>query len=43
MESEAERASAKEAGLEPWPGGDRELFLSIAPSRITGRRISQPG
>src|SRR5260221_9994314 len=43
VESEAERASAMEAGLEPWPGGDRELFLSIAPSRITGRRIRQPG
>jgi nitroimidazol reductase NimA-like FMN-containing flavoprotein (pyridoxamine 5'-phosphate oxidase superfamily) len=42
VESDAERASAMEAGLEPWPGGERELFLTIAPSRITGRRISQP-
>ncbi|SRR5260221_11775656 len=39
VESEAERASALEAGVEPWPGGDRELFLRIVPSRITGRRI----
>jgi nitroimidazol reductase NimA-like FMN-containing flavoprotein (pyridoxamine 5'-phosphate oxidase superfamily) len=39
VESDAERASAMEAGVEPWPGGDRELFLRITPSRITGRRI----
>lgn len=39
MESDTERASASAAGVEPWPGGDRELFLRIVPSRITGRRI----
>lgn len=39
VDSEAERASALEAGVDPWPGGDRELFLRITPSRITGRRI----
>ena len=39
VESDAERASAMEAGVETWPGGDRELFLRIVPSRITGRRI----
>jgi len=39
MESEAERASAVQAGVESWAGGDRELFLRIVPSRITGRRI----
>jgi nitroimidazol reductase NimA-like FMN-containing flavoprotein (pyridoxamine 5'-phosphate oxidase superfamily) len=37
--SDAERASMSKAGVEPWPGGDRELFLRIVPSRITGRRI----
>jgi len=37
--SEAERASISQAGVEPWPGGDRELFLRIVPTRITGRRI----
>jgi nitroimidazol reductase NimA-like FMN-containing flavoprotein (pyridoxamine 5'-phosphate oxidase superfamily) len=41
VESEAERASVMEAGLEPWPGGARELFLRITPGRITGRRIRQ--
>ena len=39
VESEAEQASVLEAGVEPWPGGDREVFLRIIPSRITGRRI----
>jgi nitroimidazol reductase NimA-like FMN-containing flavoprotein (pyridoxamine 5'-phosphate oxidase superfamily) len=39
VESDSERADVLEAGLETWPGGDRELFLRIAPSRITGRRI----
>ncbi|MBV9382963.1 MAG: pyridoxamine 5'-phosphate oxidase family protein [Streptosporangiaceae bacterium] len=34
-----ERESAERAGVEPWPGGKRELFVSIVPSRITGRRI----
>jgi nitroimidazol reductase NimA-like FMN-containing flavoprotein (pyridoxamine 5'-phosphate oxidase superfamily) len=37
--SEAERASAEQAGVEPWPAGERELFLRIVPNRITGRRI----
>jgi nitroimidazol reductase NimA-like FMN-containing flavoprotein (pyridoxamine 5'-phosphate oxidase superfamily) len=41
VESEAERASVVAAGADPWPGGDRELFLRITPSRITGRRVIQ--
>jgi nitroimidazol reductase NimA-like FMN-containing flavoprotein (pyridoxamine 5'-phosphate oxidase superfamily) len=39
VESETERASLSEAGVEPWAGGHRELFLRIIPTRITGRRI----
>ncbi len=39
VESEDERAAVLAAGVEPWPGGDRELFLRIVPWRITGRRI----
>jgi nitroimidazol reductase NimA-like FMN-containing flavoprotein (pyridoxamine 5'-phosphate oxidase superfamily) len=39
VDSEAERASVSEAGVEPWPGGDRDLFLRVIPGRITGRRI----
>jgi len=38
--SEAERESALEAGVEPWPGGERELFVRITPSRVTGRQIT---
>ncbi len=37
--SEAERAGAVQAGVESWAGGERELFVRIVPSRITGRRI----
>jgi hypothetical protein len=40
VESE-ERASVARAGVDPWPGGDRELFLRITPSRVTGRRVLQ--
>ena len=39
VEAEAERAAAVEAGVEPWPGGERELFVRIVPTRITGRRV----
>ncbi|MEV5752477.1 pyridoxamine 5'-phosphate oxidase family protein [Actinoallomurus sp. NPDC052308] len=39
VDDEAERASLSRAGVEPWPGGERELFLRVVPSRITGRRI----
>lgn len=37
--SEDERASVLKAGVEPWAGGARELFLRIQPTRITGRRV----
>jgi nitroimidazol reductase NimA-like FMN-containing flavoprotein (pyridoxamine 5'-phosphate oxidase superfamily) len=37
--AEAERAAAVTAGVEPWAGGDRELFVRIVPSRVTGRQI----
>ena len=43
VESEVEQASVLAAGVDPWPGGDRELFLRIVPSRITGRRIRHSG
>ena len=39
VESEQERASALQAGVENWAPGDRELFVRIVPSRVTGRRI----
>src|SRR5947207_6086080 len=39
VEGETERAAAEQAGVEPWPAGERELFLRIVPDRVTGRRI----
>jgi nitroimidazol reductase NimA-like FMN-containing flavoprotein (pyridoxamine 5'-phosphate oxidase superfamily) len=39
LDSESERARAARAGVEPWPGGEREHFISITPGRVTGRRI----
>ena len=35
----AELDVARAAGVEPWAPGDRELFVRIVPSRITGRRV----
>ena len=29
----------RQTGVEPWAPGDRELFVQIVPSRITGRRV----
>ncbi len=43
VESEAERASVAATGVEPWAGGDRELFMRIIPTRVTGRRVSAAG
>jgi nitroimidazol reductase NimA-like FMN-containing flavoprotein (pyridoxamine 5'-phosphate oxidase superfamily) len=39
VDSESERASVAGAGVDAWPGGERELFLRIVPSRVTGRRV----
>ena len=39
LDDESERAAAEAAGVDPWPGGGREHFISITPARITGRRI----
>jgi nitroimidazol reductase NimA-like FMN-containing flavoprotein (pyridoxamine 5'-phosphate oxidase superfamily) len=39
LDAEDERAAALAAGVEPWPGGQREHFIEIRPARITGRRI----
>ncbi len=34
-----EEESAGAAGIESWAPGDRELFVRIAPTRVTGRRV----
>jgi|SRR5262245_1703931 len=39
VDSEAEREATMQSGVEPWPGGRREHFVRIIPSRIAGRRI----
>lgn len=39
VDSAAERASLIQAGVEPWPGGERELFIRIVPRHVSGRRI----
>jgi nitroimidazol reductase NimA-like FMN-containing flavoprotein (pyridoxamine 5'-phosphate oxidase superfamily) len=39
IDDPAEQADALAAGVEAWPGGDREHFIRITPARITGRRI----
>ncbi len=41
LDSDAERAEAAAAGVQPWPGGQREHFIGITPARITGRRITR--
>jgi len=42
MESDDERAAAAHAGVESWVAGDRNLFLRITPTKITGHRIGRP-
>ena len=34
------RRLAERAHTEPWAGGERELWVSIRPTRLTGRRIT---
>ncbi|ACZ87631.1 pyridoxamine 5'-phosphate oxidase family protein [Streptosporangium roseum] len=34
-----EQAAAATSGVQPWAGGERELYLKIVPAEITGRRI----
>jgi nitroimidazol reductase NimA-like FMN-containing flavoprotein (pyridoxamine 5'-phosphate oxidase superfamily) len=43
MDSEPERAAVRAAGVEPWPAGDRDQFVRIMPSRISGRRVRHGG
>ena len=43
VDSEAERTSIVQSGVEPWAGGEKELFVRVLPSRVTGRRIRRVG
>ncbi len=41
VDSEDERVAVRQAGLEAWAPGERDLFMRVTPSRLTGRRIRQ--
>lgn len=41
VDSADEYASVLAAGVESWAAGNREHFLRIIPTRLTGRRVSQ--
>jgi nitroimidazol reductase NimA-like FMN-containing flavoprotein (pyridoxamine 5'-phosphate oxidase superfamily) len=41
--SAEERTAVAESGVAPWAGGSKEQFMRILPTRITGRRIRNPG
>ena len=43
MDTLAEHDLARQSGVEPWAGGEREHAIRITPRRITGRRIRQAG
>ena len=38
-----ERTAVAGSGVAPWTGGSKEQFIRILPTRITGRRIRNPG
>ncbi|MDP9867212.1 MULTISPECIES: pyridoxamine 5'-phosphate oxidase family protein [Streptosporangium] len=39
ISSEEEQAAVVGAGVEPWAGGERKLYIRITPTEISGRRI----
>lgn len=39
VETGEEHEDASASGVEPWAGGERELYVTIAPTEISGRRI----
>ncbi|HUZ22673.1 MAG TPA: pyridoxamine 5'-phosphate oxidase family protein [Streptosporangiaceae bacterium] len=44
LDSEADQAAAQAAGVDSWPGGEKDHFIRITPVRVTGRRIRRaPG
>lgn len=40
---EDERSSVAQAGVTPWVGGIRDLYMRIRPTHVAGRRITHPG
>jgi nitroimidazol reductase NimA-like FMN-containing flavoprotein (pyridoxamine 5'-phosphate oxidase superfamily) len=41
VDSDAERASVLQVDVEPWPVGEREQFVRVIPTLITGWRIGR--
>jgi nitroimidazol reductase NimA-like FMN-containing flavoprotein (pyridoxamine 5'-phosphate oxidase superfamily) len=41
VDTDEEYASVLASGVDAWAGGNREHFLRIIPTRITGRRVRQ--
>jgi len=39
VDDEEERAAVVKAGVEPWAGGERDLYVRIRPTLISGRRV----
>jgi nitroimidazol reductase NimA-like FMN-containing flavoprotein (pyridoxamine 5'-phosphate oxidase superfamily) len=39
VDSDAERATARQSDVQPWSGGAKEHYIRVVPTRITGRRI----
>ncbi|CAM5634387.1 hypothetical protein SHIRM173S_12481 [Streptomyces hirsutus] len=39
-EPDAVRRLTGHAHTTPWPGGEREMWVSIRPAQLTGRRIT---
>jgi nitroimidazol reductase NimA-like FMN-containing flavoprotein (pyridoxamine 5'-phosphate oxidase superfamily) len=42
VRDEEEQAELRSIGVDPWPGGVRESFVRISPTRVSGRRITHP-
>ena len=40
LEEQEERTAAA-AGIDPWAGGDKDVYISIRPALVTGRRIKR--
>ena len=40
---EEERAAVERSGVVPWAGGEKQQYMRVRPTRITGRRITRDG
>jgi nitroimidazol reductase NimA-like FMN-containing flavoprotein (pyridoxamine 5'-phosphate oxidase superfamily) len=41
LEEAEERAAAAGAGIDPWVGGEKDLYIRIRPTLTSGRRVRQ--